>query len=340
MTDRKLEMQRRTFLAGLGAATSAAALGSFGSRAALAAAPEQLEIIIGFSAGGGTDRSIRTIAPAWADAMGLSRPVEYTYAPGGGTVIAHTKLLTGRKDGTLVQGIPIPYTAWTIELEQGQHRVEDLAWVGGYFDDPDVLLVPKDSPYDSIDEFIADARKEEKTVAVSAPMSASHAATVVLREKTGAKLRAVPFNGGSESRNAVAGGHVDACMAPYWSATHVLELTKAIGIFADNNPAPSLWQPVPANEVLDVEMPHLIEPYAMQMSAEARENNPETYETMVSSLKEAVQSDAVKEAAAENQHLDLFLNYRSPDECAQFVDDYLTLLAEFRGAMEKDLDNM
>lgn len=333
------KMTRRQVLAASGGATLALAMGSH-ARMAHAAAPESLEIIIGFAAGGGTDRSVRVITPAWAEAMGLTSPVQYTYAPGAGTVIATRQMLAARKDASVVNALPIPYTAWTIELDQGGYTLDDVAWIGGYFDDPNVILVPKDSKYDTIDQFIEDARKTEMTVAVSAPMSASHAATVVLRETTGAKLKIVPFDGGSESRNAVAGGHVDCCMAPYWSATHVLDLTKAIGIFADANPAPSLWQPVPVNQALGTQMPDLTEPYAMQVAAEAAANNPEGYQTLVDALAKAVGSPKTKEAAAANQSLDLFLNYRDPDSCSQFLRSYLDLLAEYRDAMKADLDNL
>jgi tripartite-type tricarboxylate transporter receptor subunit TctC len=305
-----------------------------------AAAPDGLEIIIGFAPGGGTDRSVRVITPAWAEAMGLTSPVQYTYAPGAGTVIATRQMLAARKDASVVNAIPIPYTAWTIELGEGGYTLDDVTWIGSYFDDPNVLLVPKNSKYESIDQFIEDARQTEKTVAVSAPMSASHAATVVLREATGAKLKIVPFNGGSESRNAVAGGHVDSCMAPYWSATHVLDLTKAIGIFADENPAPNLWQPVPVNQVLGVQLPALTEPYAMQIATEAATNNPEIYQSMVTALKQAANSPKTREAAAANQSLDLFLKYRDPENCSQFVRSYLDLLAQYRGAMQADLDSL
>ena len=309
-------------------------------RPARAAAPDGLEIIVGFAPGGGTDRSVRVITPSWAEAMGLTSPVQYTYAPGAGTVIVTRQMLAARKDASVVNAIPIPYTAWTIELGEGGYTLDDVTWIGSYFDDPNVLLVPKDSKYDTIDQFIEDARKTEKTVAVSAPMSASHAATVVLRETTGAKLKIVPFNGGSESRNAVAGGHVDSCMAPYWSATHVLDLTKAVGIFADENPAPNLWQPVPVNKALGTQLPNLTEPYAMQIATEAATNNPEIYQTMVTALQQAATSQKTKEAAAANQSLDLFLKYRDPANCSEFVRSYLGLLAQYRDAMQADLDSL
>lgn len=331
-------LTRRQLLA---ASSAAAAFGMLGPRAAMAASLSRMETIIGFAPGGGTDRGARIIATPWAERLGITRPVQFTYAPGAGTVISTRQLLSGRTDGTLVQFIPMPYTAWTIELEQGGYTRDQFAWVGGYFDDPEILLVPKDSKYNSIEEFIDDARKEEKTVAVSAPLSASHAAAVVLRKETGAKLKIVPFSGGgAESRNAVAGGHVDSCMAPFWSAANVVELTKGIGVFADKNPAPSLWPAPVANEALNMQLPHLIEPYAIQVSAQTREKNPEIFEAMVKALQETVESDAkVKETAAMNQNFDLFLKHRSPESCDKFFTDYLDLLATYRDDLKKDLDS-
>lgn len=331
-------LSRRELLAGSAATL---ALGAIGPHAAFAASLSRMETIIGFAPGGGTDRGARIIASPWAKRLGISRPVQFTHAPGAGTVISTRQLLSGRTDGTLVQFIPMPYTAWTIELGQGGYTRDELAWVGGYFDDPDILLVPKDSKYNSIEEFIDDARKEEKTIAVSAPLSASHAAAVVLRAETGAKLKIIPFSGGgAESRNAVAGGHVDSCMAPFWSAANVVELTKGIGVFAERNPAPMLWPAPVANEALNMNLPYLIEPYAIQLAAETKERNPEIFDAMVTALKATIENDAqVKEAAAMNQNFDLFLRYRTPEECDGFLAEYLELLANYRDELQKDLDS-
>jgi tripartite-type tricarboxylate transporter receptor subunit TctC len=332
---------RRGLLKRAGTAALALTLpGTLGE--ALAAAPKKLEVIIGFAPGGGTDRSVRVITPAWLKAMGITTPPQYTYAPGAGTVIATNQLLRGRSDGSLVNAIPSPYTAWSVLLKRGNYTLDDLAWVGGYFDDPNVLLVGKSSKYDTIDQFIEDARKrtEPFTVAVSAPMSASHAATVVLRELTKANLKVVPFDGGGPARNAVAGGHVDACLAPYWSAVNVLELTKAIGIFADENPAPELWQPVSAKKALGIDLPDLVEPYCMQVSAKTAQKSKDTYAVLVDGLRKAVADPETKEEARKAQRLDLFLKYRTPEECAKFVEDYLALLEQFHDAMKRDLDKM
>lgn len=301
-----------------------------------------MDVIIGFSPGGGTDRSARVVTPAWEMTLGAPRPFNYVYAPGAGTLVALRRMMSDpRPDGHAVHFTPIPHTAWIFALQNPGFSLDSIAWVGAYFDDPNVLLVHKDAKWDRIDQFIDDSMSSDRplTVSVSSPMSAAHAATVVLRELTGANLKVVPFQGGSEARNAVAGGHVDACMAPYWSALHVFELTKAIGIFTDSNPAPHLWQPEPANELLGVNLPSLVEPYAVQVHGAVRDRYPDRYEKLVNTLRDAMETPEFRRLA-DQQDLTPFVKYRSPESCEQFVRDYLRLLAAFRPAMERDLAEM
>jgi tripartite-type tricarboxylate transporter receptor subunit TctC len=170
-------------------------------------------------------------------------------------------------------------------------------------------------------------------------MSAAHAATVVLRERAGIDIRVVPFSGGSEARNAVAGGHVDMCMAPYWSAINVLDLTRALCIFADEDPSTGLWDAPPAKEALDFEMPNLKEPYGALVSAQVRDNHPEVFEKLSSTFMEALKSDAFREAA-EEQDIHFFAEVWGPDRMNQFIEEYIALLDEYRPAMERDLEEM
>ncbi len=301
---------------------------------------KQMEALLGFVPGGGTDQSVRLLMPTWDKYLGIVKPTIITYAPGAGGLIAMQKMVRDpRQDGHVLNFVPTPYTAWLFELKKPDFPMDAIAHIGTYFIDPDVLLVKKDAKWDRIDQFIEDARKAKEpfTVAVSAPFSASHAATVVLRELTGANLKVIPFKGGSESRNAVAGGHTHACMAPYWSALHVQELTKAIGIFADRNPAPGLlWKPVPVNEVLDVKIPNLLEPYSVMCSGKVKKNHPKNFEKLVNTFKQTVESPEFKKAA-EKQQLTPFLAYMSPKETDQAIVDYLDMLKKFRPAMEKDI---
>lgn len=332
---------RRSVLKGTAATAGIAGLGAL-PRAARAAYPvPQVEAIVPFSPGGGTDRSVRVVTPAWGEALSLSRGFRPSHMPGAGSLIAQNALQNKTHDGSAVLFTPAPHVAWLTELQADAFQIDQIAWIGSYFQDPNVLLVPKDSPYETIGEFLEAAAESDEpfTASVSSPMSAAHAATVVLRERAGVPIRVVPFNGGSEARNAVAGGHVSCCMAPYWSASNVLELTKALAIFWPEDPTENMWNAPPASEVLDFEMPNLHEPYCALVSSTTAQENPDVYETLVSTFSDALRSDTFREAA-EQQNLLSFVNVWGPDQCAAFIDEYLTLLAEYRGSMEEDLQEM
>jgi putative tricarboxylic transport membrane protein len=339
-------VDRRSLLRGAGALSLGIAAPSLmmpTTAAAAGAFPSQpVEVLIGSSAGGGTDRSARLIGPPWAAEMGGEQPVKFTNMKGASGVIAMIHMLRSKPDGHTLQYFPVTHVAWLFELAKVRgYNFEDISWIGAMFSDPNVLLVKKDAKWNSIDEFIKEAKKSRFpfTVSVSTPMSAAHAATVLLRERTGANLKAVAFGGGSGARNAVAGGHVTACLAPYWSALHVFELTKAIGIFQPKNPAPNLWTPVPVNDVLDVKMPNLEEPYAMYCATAVKKENPDRFAKMVSTWGQATKSESFMKSA-KVQNLTPFLKEMDGDACTKFMNDYLAMLAEIKPAMEADLQSM
>jgi tripartite-type tricarboxylate transporter receptor subunit TctC len=342
--DQITNKSRRRFLQGSAAAAAGVAFsGSLLTRPVFANSfpTGRIEVLVPFSPGGGTDRSVRLVTPAWEAALGMSEPIRLNHQPGAGTLIAQNNLKNAPADGHTILFTPAPHVAWLSVLQADAFSLDQVAWLGSYFQDPNVLLVPNDSPYQTAQELIDDARESGKTLtaSVSSPMSAAHAATVVLRERAGINIRVVPFDGGSEARNAVAGGHVDMCMAPYWSATNVLELTRALCIFADEDPSTGLWDAPPANQVLDFDMPHLREPYGALVSAEVKENHPEVFETLSSTFMEALRSEEFR-SAAEQQDIHFFAEVWGPERMEQFIKEYIALLDEYRPAMEKDLEEM
>ena len=342
MTDH-INTSRRRFLQGSVAATASLAFGG-----SLLTSPvlangfpnQRIEVLVPFSPGGGTDRSVRIVTPAWQAALGMDEPFRLNHTPGAGTLIAQSALQRADHDGHTVLFTPAPHVAW-LDILQEKFSVDQVAWLGSYFQDPNVLLVSKDSPYQTAQELIDDARESGRTLtaSVSSPMSAAHAATVVLRERAGINIHIVPFDGGGAARNAVAGGHVDLCMAPYWSAINVLDLTRALCIFADKDPSTGLWDAPPANQALDFDMPHLHEPYGAMVSAEVRDNHPDVFDKLASTFKQALQSEEYQTAAKE-QDIHFFSEAWGPERTKQFLDEYMALLDEYRPAMERDLQNM
>ncbi|WP_296644898.1 Bug family tripartite tricarboxylate transporter substrate binding protein [Roseinatronobacter sp.] len=337
----KSDVTRRGFLQRSVAGAAALPLMGLAGRAFAQGFPsQQMSAIIPFSPGGGTDRSVRLVTPTWARLLGTDDFGLY-HSPGAGSLIAQNQMRNAPHDAHTVLFTPAPHSAWLAQLEAQSFQLDQVAWIGSYFQDPNVLLVPKDSPYDTIEQFLDAAASADQpfTASVSSALSAAHAATVALRERAGVPLRVIPFDGGGPARNAVAGGHVDCCMAPYWSATNVLELTKALAIFWPQDPTEGLWDAPPADDVLPFSMPYLSEPYCAQISSQSAANHPDHYARLVETFEQTLR-DPEFVAGADAQSLTPFVNFMSPAECSTWVEEYVALLAEFRDSMESDLEDM
>jgi len=337
----KSGITRRGFLQRTAAGAAAMPLMGLGAPAFAQGFPSrQMTAIIPFAPGGGTDRSVRLVTPTWAQILGAN-DFGLDHSPGAGSLIAQNQMRNAAHDAHTVLFTPAPHSAWLAELESQSFQLDQVAWIGSYFQDPNVLLVPKDSPYDTIEQFLDAAASSDQpfTASVSSPLSAAHAATVVLRERAGVPLRVVPFDGGGPARNAVAGGHVDCCMAPYWSATNVLELTKALAIFWPEDPTEGLWDAPPADDVLPFDMPYLSEPYCAQISRQSATDHPDRYQRLIETFQETLEHPDFK-AGADAQDLTPFVSFMGPDECNEWVAEYVGLLEEFRGSMESDLEEM
>lgn len=332
---------RRSFLHSTAAGAAAMPLMGLGRRAMAQSFPSrQMNAIIPFAPGGGTDRSVRLVTPTWARLLG-GDDFALVHSPGAGSLIAQNQMRNAAHDAHTVVFTPAPHSAWLAELEADSFQLDQVAWIGSYFQDPNVLLVPKDSPYETIEQFLDAAASSSTpfTSSVSSPLSAAHAATVALRERAGVPLRVVPFDGGGPARNAVAGGHVDCCMAPYWSATNVLELTRALAIFWPEDPTEGLWDAPPADDVLPFSMPYLSEPYCAQISSQSAADHPDRYERLIETFQATLEDPEFREGA-DAQDLTPFVNFMGPDECLEWVAEYVALLDEFRGSMEADLEEM
>ena len=77
------------------------------------------------------------------------------------------------------------------------------------------LIVNADSPYKSIDDFIAAAKAEpgKLTIGVSGTGGMSHLLAENIKIAAGIDLKVVAFDGGAQSRTALAGGHVHSITA-------------------------------------------------------------------------------------------------------------------------------
>lgn len=173
---------------------------------------EQIEIIVPWDAGGGTDQVTRQLVGAAEDACGTS--IIVSNQGGGGGAVGHQAMATSEPDGYTVG-------AATVEISILNHlgttdvTPEDLQGVMQYQASPAALSVPDDSPYETIDDLI-DALESDEQVRVGTNGRGGiwDIAAGGMAQETGAEFsERVPFDGGAPTISAALGGQIEVVSA-------------------------------------------------------------------------------------------------------------------------------
>jgi tripartite-type tricarboxylate transporter receptor subunit TctC len=200
-------MRRRSVVAGLMLAASTA---TAGSASAQAYPSKQVTIVVPFSAGGPTDTLARILAERMGRALGQTVIVENTTGAAG--TIGVTRVVRATPDGyTIVIGhwsthvvnpaiYPLPYDI-----------LNDLEPLAAIATNPQLVVSRKDFPAKDLNEMIAYAKAnpDKVTAGTAGVGSASHISGLYFEQKTGAKVRFIPYRGAGPALQDLVAGQID-----------------------------------------------------------------------------------------------------------------------------------
>jgi tripartite-type tricarboxylate transporter receptor subunit TctC len=169
-----------------------------------------IELVIPYGAGGGNDLTARVMSSVAADYLG--QPVIIRIRPGAGSVVGLSEVARSKPDGyTLAWPGPhaIVISAFN---EVPLDFMNDLIPVAQMLEWPWLLVVPGDSPFNTLEEFIAHAKENpgEIVMANSGNLAIGHLPALELEELAGVEFTHLPFDGGGPANSAVLSGDADA----------------------------------------------------------------------------------------------------------------------------------
>ena len=189
-----------------------------GSLGAFAAYPEKtINYIIPFGPGGESDISARLQEPAFKKITGQGLAIQYK--PGAGGAAVWSQLNSMPADGYTVVGTNLPHIILQPLEKAVGYKTDDIDTVYWFHFTPDALMVPAASPYKTLKDFIAAAKKAPGTITLagSGTNSANHLAQRQFDKMAGIKTTYVPFGGTGPSNTALLGQQV----AGSWGYTTV-----------------------------------------------------------------------------------------------------------------------
>lgn len=169
----------------------------------------EINLIVPFAAGGGTDLTGRAVAEALKGVLG--QPVTVQNLPGAGSATGLTRLSEQKGDGYTI-GMMGGFMVTTSLRGQLKVPLNDFVPLARLSQETFVLAVPASSPHKTIQDYLAAARRSAGAVSIGTAGSGAltHLAAAALAQSSKADLNIVHFDGGAKLVPAVLGGHVDS----------------------------------------------------------------------------------------------------------------------------------
>ena len=172
-----------------------------------------LNILVGTAPGGGFDQTARTAAKVMEDAR-LARNVEVQNLPGAGNTIALQRLVNEKGNGKVMQQMGLGLVGG-VYTNKSKATIDQTTPVARLTEEPEIVVVNKDSPYQSFDQLLQAWKADPGKLSVgggSSPGGPDHLAPMLIAQEAGIdpkQVNFVSYDGGGELLAAVLGGQVD-----------------------------------------------------------------------------------------------------------------------------------
>ena len=312
------KLLKRSALVG---ACLAGALGMAAGPAAASFPERTVTYVNPFSPGGECDIVQRMQQEPLKQELGVDVVIEYREGGGGAVGWAHVS--RQRADGYTFACFSIPHIIAQPMTRNPGYQTDDLKVIYTYHSTPQVLVVRKDSPFETLEDFINAAKENPGSITVGGTGTASgnHLGAVRLMRAADIRLTWIPFPGSGPTIPALQGGHVGALMTNSTMYVQNKERFRALAVATEERV--DFIPDVPTFRELGYDVVE-----AIYRGALGPANMPEA---AINRIAEAL--DKVNRAQAERkQEMGFQMHYYGPEESARLVE---RLKVEYRELLEE-----
>jgi tripartite-type tricarboxylate transporter receptor subunit TctC len=168
-----------------------------------------IRIVVPFNAGSGSDSASRTYGEVMARTLG--QPVIVDNRPGGSGVLAIQLVKQAPADGyTMFVGTTSPMCVMPVLNKSLPYDpFKDLRPVHGMSVGGATVIVKGDSPYKTLPELLAAAKRENKVLNVGTYSDGYMLVATWVGAVGGVKINNIPYKGGVQSQTDLAAGQLD-----------------------------------------------------------------------------------------------------------------------------------
>jgi len=169
-----------------------------------------IELVVAWSAGGGTDVMTRAFAQSAEEHLGV--PINVVNKPGSSGAVGWGEIAHSTDPDGLTLTVVSPEIGFMEEQGLYDFGLDDFTLITLINQDPAALAVSADAPWDTLEEFLEDARSRPGEISIgnSGPGLAWDLATTAIEMESDTEFTHVPYDGAATAVQAVLGDTLDA----------------------------------------------------------------------------------------------------------------------------------
>ncbi|CAM3164292.1 tripartite tricarboxylate transporter substrate binding protein [Vibrio mytili] len=203
------------------------------STLAMANYPDKpITLVVGFSAGGGTDVMARNVAPFLEKYLGDDATIVVKNMPGASGQIGITEVAHSDPDGYTIGTYNLPgMMARTLDRD-ANYSADSFTFLANIVNDPNVIVTSKKGNIDSLQKLIETVKGASRPmpIGMSSLGGDDHLGLIKFESLTDTNFNIIPFKGSSAARTAVLGGHVKAAVLNISEVTEFKDELNIIGL--------------------------------------------------------------------------------------------------------------
>ena len=282
-----------------------------------AALPGQIEMIVPYSAGGGTDNAARIIADALSKKLGSK--VIITNKPGASSEIGNQAIAEAPADGSVIGVLGVPDPEYLVATKETAFTMDDFYCLASYnLSMP--MLIGKANRFNTLEEVFEYGKEHPGEITIGVGGGGPKVEAAILMSCGDFTATIVDFPGSADVSTALLSGDIDlACLTPSYLSTLEPEGCVPLVYFSELKMEPYTDVPTLMEKGFDVNVTH--NPVGV-IPASAPD---EVVEVFQNALDEIGADPEIQEAF---EAMNTSFTYMSGDELQTYMDDMNTLIGQ------------
>ena len=189
-----------------------------------------INMVMAFTAGGSSDVQARIMQKYW-DKL-IPQPWVFQYKTGAGGAIGFAEIAKAKPDGYTIGGVNVPHIVLQPIGQKAQFSIDDYIYICQVVNDPQALVVNKDSRFKSAKEVVeyAKANPGKLKVGIVGTYSGSHMALLEWEDQAGIKTAQIVYKGAADQNAALLGGELDVMMGNVNDVMRSLDMMTVLAV--------------------------------------------------------------------------------------------------------------